>query len=215
MKKKKLTNRQIQSVANSPTKKTSVFCVDFIYHTYTMVLPKIFSIMLFVISFSHSVIGENGINFLQNNVYVCFPIDVLLQFLKFKLKRQILVLVSKLLSIFKLIVLIDPNDFPLFGTQCISRELYTGIFLASIMLAGISFLLLIVSAVNSIFRISTFSFHLIRFYSYRTVLDVPVVLVRVMSVMIYQVFTLKIVLNQVVLWRLHVRIEDTNQELMF
>ncbi len=163
-KRKKVTNRQIQNVASSPTKKTSVFCVDFIYHTYTMVLPKIFSVMLLVISFSHSVIGQNGINFLQNNIYVFFSVDILLQFLKFKLNRQLLVLVSKLLSIFKLIVLIDPNDFPLFGTQCISRELYTGIFLGSTILAGVSFLLVIVSAVNSIFLISTFSFHLIRFY---------------------------------------------------
>ncbi|CAF1200753.1 unnamed protein product [Adineta ricciae] len=38
----------------------------------------------------------------------------------------------------------NPGDFPLFGpSSCISREAYTAIFLASIILAGVSFLLLI------------------------------------------------------------------------
>ncbi|CAF1231015.1 unnamed protein product [Adineta ricciae] len=38
----------------------------------------------------------------------------------------------------------NPGDFPLFGpSSCISREAYTAIFLTSIILAGVSFLLLI------------------------------------------------------------------------
>ncbi len=48
-------------------------------------------------------------------------------------------------------VYIDPEDFPLFGIRsCISPALYTGLFLTSIILAGTTFLMLIVSNKHNI-----------------------------------------------------------------
>ena len=53
-------------------------------------------------------------------------------------------------------VYIDPEDFPLFGiNSCISPALYTGLFLTSIILAGITFLILIVSSKHNIYDFIT------------------------------------------------------------
>lgn len=43
-------------------------------------------------------------------------------------------------------ICIDPEDFPLFGTNsCISPSTYTGLFLTSIILASITFLMILVN----------------------------------------------------------------------
>jgi hypothetical protein len=64
-------------------------------------------------------------------------------------KKQLVILVKvskSAIEKYLFVVCIDPDDFPLFGNSlCISRMLYTGLFLTNIILSGITFLLLIVN----------------------------------------------------------------------